>query len=152
MVGQAQVSTILFPPHQLVDTLKLPEKKNAPSKSFLHQKYVIEGLSSREIAAQVFSSRATVTKYLNRYGIPLKKITRRETGKMAYGYRQHGGKSVVFKKEAEIVEQIKSHRESGYSYQKIADILNDMKVPTKTKGKRGFWYSKVVRQILQRAI
>jgi hypothetical protein len=46
---------------QLVDTFSLNPKKFVFTYDFLHQKYFVEGLSSREIAAQTFSSRATVT-------------------------------------------------------------------------------------------
>lgn len=149
MVGQQMLNAVYFPPAHLTDVIVLPPKKHMPEKSFLHQKYVVEGLSSKEIAAQISFSRATVTKYLNDYGIPLKKITRRKTGKMVYGYRQYGGRAVVLKKELKVIELIKSHKESGYSYQKIADILNNLKAPT--KGGKGFWYSKVVRQVYLRS-
>lgn len=49
------------------------------------------------------------------------------------------------KKEQEVIQMITSFRGSGYFYQKIADILNEKKI--KTKMKKGFWYSKVVRDI-----
>jgi hypothetical protein len=45
------------------------------NKSFLHQKYVVEGLSCEEIAEQIFSARTTVLKYIKVYGISV-----RETG------------------------------------------------------------------------
>jgi hypothetical protein len=62
-------------------------------KSFLHQKYVVEGLSCEEIATQIFSARTTVLKYL----------------------------------------KIHEFRDKGLSYWKIADVLNTMKIPTKTR-------------------
>ncbi|MGB0454999.1 MAG: recombinase family protein [Bacteriovoracaceae bacterium] len=37
-------------------------------------------------------------------------------------------------------------RDKGYSYGKIAEIFNSMKIPTKTK--RGKWHSKSVYNIL----
>jgi hypothetical protein len=69
---------------------------------------------------------------------------------MVFGCRQYGGRSIVVKKEAEAIELIKSYRTSGYSYQKIADILNGQKI--QTKARKGIWYSKVVRQIFLRSI
>lgn len=85
---------------------------------------------------------------MKQYGIPLKKITRRNDGGHVFGYRKFGGKAIELKKEQEVIELIKSYRRSGYSYQKIADILNQHK--TETKSKKGFWYSKMVRQIALR--
>ncbi len=126
------------------DNLRLPAKNLPPSKSFLHQKYVQEGLSSAEIGRHIFSSRSTVTKYLKAYGIPLKNINNRQKGKTCFGFRQYGGKSVPVEKEHRVIERIRYLKESGYSYQKIADFLNDENIPTKTKN--SIWYSKVVRQ------
>lgn len=44
------------------------------SKSFLHQKDVVEGLSCEEISTQIFSARTTVLKYLKIYGIPVREV------------------------------------------------------------------------------
>lgn len=130
---------------QVIDTIQLPCPKPTLSESFLKEKYLEEGLSSKEIASLAFSSRATVTNYLNKYGIPLKKVTRRTNGGHRFGFRKYGGRSILLKKEQEVIILIKSYREDGYSYQRIADLLNDQGIETKMK--KGFWYSKVVRQI-----
>lgn len=116
---------------QLIDTIKLPVKKPILDEIFLNEKYVKEGLSSKEIATLTFSSRPVITKLLKEYNIPLKIVTRKNTGGHVYGYRKHRGKSINLKKEQEVIELIKSYRGSGYSYQKIADVLNDNKVQTK---------------------
>ncbi|MEI7488005.1 MAG: recombinase family protein [Chryseobacterium sp.] len=139
----------IFLKSEVIEILTLSSKKAILTESFLKQKYVVEGLSSGEIAAQTFSSRTTVTRHLKQCGIPLKTFTRRETGKMVYGFRQYSGKAIGVKKEGEVIELIKSYRESGYSYIRIADILNKNKIQTKMK--KGIWYSKVVRQIFLRA-
>lgn len=120
------------------------------SKSFLHQKYVVEGLSSSEIAALTFSSRAAVTRWLNKYGIPLKTITRRETGDQVYGYRKYLGMSIPVKKEQKVIELITKYRHKKVSYHKIAVLLNEKGI--KTKLGQGKWYAKVVRQIYLRVI
>ena len=57
--------------------------------------------------------------------------TRRDNGWLVYGFRQVGGKANEVKKEAEVIDQIKSYRESGNSYQKIAHILNNLKFKLK---------------------
>lgn len=92
----------------------------------------------------------TVTKKLKHYGIPLKKVTRRENGPMVYGYRKRNGKSIEVKTEQAVIEIINSYRETGYSYQRIADFLNQKKINTKKDSK--IWCSKVVRQIYKRAL
>jgi DNA-binding CsgD family transcriptional regulator len=141
--------TIYFPQLQIIDKITQESKKDPIDEFFLKQKYLEEGLSSSEIAKITFSSRPTITKRLKQYGIPLKKITRRDDGSHVFGYRKFGGKAIELKKEQEVIELIKSHRASGYSYQKIADIMNTNGIETKMR--RGFWYSKVIRQIYLRA-
>jgi len=76
-------------------------------------------------------------------------VTRRETGGQVFGYRKFGGRSVEVKTEQAVIGIIKKYREQGYSYQRVADLLNDQGV--KTKMRQGFWYSKVVRQIFLRS-
>jgi transposase len=139
---------LFFLQSELVDFIKLPPRKMGFSKSFLHQKYVVEGLCSSEIAALTFSSRAAVTRWLNKYGIPLKTITRRETGGQVYGYRRYLGMSIPVKKEQKVIELIKKCRRKKMSYHKIAEHLNDKGI--KIKHGQGKWYAKVVRQIFQR--
>lgn len=138
------------PKIQLVDTITLSSKNPIPDKIFLNDKYVKEGLSSKEIAVMTFSLRPTITKLLKKHNIPLKTVTRKINGGHVYGFRKYGGKSIELKKEQEVIELIKSYRASGYSYQKIGDILNEEGIHTKER--RGYWYSKVVRQIFLRSI
>lgn len=137
-----------FPQIQVVDKITLEAKKPTIDEIFLKQKYVIEGLSSNEIAKLTFSSRPKITRLLKQYKIPLKSVTRRNNGSHVYGYRKLGGKVVEMKKEQEVIGLIQSYRASGYSYQKIAGILNQKKI--KTKASKGKWYSKVIRAILIR--
>jgi hypothetical protein len=48
----------------------------------------------------------------------------------------------------ENIERMNRLREQGFSYWKIADILNSMGVPTKTR--KGPWQARSVQQILER--
>ncbi|PIR22557.1 MAG: hypothetical protein COV44_07380 [Deltaproteobacteria bacterium CG11_big_fil_rev_8_21_14_0_20_45_16] len=50
--------------------------------------------------------------------------------------------------EEKAIAQMHEFRRSGLSYWKIADVLNAMKVPTKTK--RSVWQTRTVQRILQR--
>lgn len=133
----------------LIDTIKLSIKKAVLTESFLNEKYVSEGLSSSEIARMAFSSRATVTKHLKLYGIPLKSLTRKHTGKMVFGFRQLGGRAIESKTELGAISLIQFHRDNGKSYSKIAAILNESNVLTKKR--KGNWYPKVVRQVYLRS-
>lgn len=129
----------------MVDKITPEPKKPTIDEFFLKQKYVVEGLSSNEIAKLTFSSRSKITRLLKQYDIPLKKVTRRNNGGHVYGYKKYGGKAIEMKKEQEVVELIKYYRKSGYSYQRIADFLNKRKI--ETKNKKGIWYPKVIRGI-----
>jgi hypothetical protein len=60
------------PPFQVIDTIRLFEPKLYEDKSFLHQKYVIEGLSIKQIANEIMSSTSTVRKWLIHFGIELR--------------------------------------------------------------------------------
>jgi hypothetical protein len=40
-------------------------------------------------------------------------------------------------------------REQGFSYWKIADVFNSMKVPTKTG--RGRWHARAIQNVLENA-
>lgn len=60
----------IFLKSEVIEILTLSSKKAILTESFLKQKYVVEGLSSAEIAAQTFSSRTTVTRHLKQCGIP----------------------------------------------------------------------------------
>lgn len=64
---------------------------------------------------------------------------------MCFGFRQYGGRSIAVEKEQRVKERIQDLKRSEYSYQKIADILKDDGV--RTKSGQTIWYSKVVRQI-----
>jgi len=55
---------------------------------------------------------------------------------------------VDHKRELENIKKMKELRERGYSYWKIAEIFNSMKIPTKTK--RGKWHAKSIHQILNK--
>lgn len=59
------------------------------NKSFLHKKYVVEGLSCEEISTQIFSARTTILKYLQIHGIPIREVgtNQRRARGLAYGQK-----------------------------------------------------------------
>ena len=65
---------------------------------------------------------------------------------LAYGRKNDAGVELANKRELEVIEKMKSLRDKGFSYHKIADVLNSMKIPTKTR--KGLWRGKTVWQVL----
>ncbi|AYF45735.1 recombinase domain protein [Halobacteriovorax sp. BALOs_7] len=65
---------------------------------------------------------------------------------LGYGERVEKRNVIEHKRESEAIRKMIELRDKGYSYRKIAEILNTMKVPTKT-GKGG-WHGKTVYQII----
>jgi hypothetical protein len=87
-------------------------------------------------------------KYLKIHGIPV-----RETGTnqkrvrgLAYGQKIKERSLAEHKREQEAILKMRELRKKGFSFWKIADVLNAMKVPTKTR--RGRWHSKTVQAML----
>lgn len=69
----------LFPPDEFVEIIDYPVIPYYKCRSFLHQKYVVERLSTTEIAKQIFSSHLTVLKYLKAFKIPIRKGEKNKT-------------------------------------------------------------------------
>ena len=113
---------------------------------FLHQKYIVEGLSCDEIGAEIFSSASTVHKHLRRFKIPLRGSDLKNRSRLAYGEGWRQGKVVPNEAEVANVEKMRDLRAKGFSYWKIADILNSMDVPTKTR--KGKWHPRFVKKLL----
>ena len=140
----------LFPPVQPtvgIDFVYIPLFK---SESFLRRKYVEDGLSTRQIADKIFSSRSAVAAHLKKFGIPLRSeddAHKSKKGQLGYGEKRRAGQGLVHQREAAAIEKMKALREQGYSYWKIADILTTMKVPTKTR--RAKWAAATVMKILK---
>ena len=119
--------------------------------SFLHEKYIKEGLSPEQIAARFFSptlTRKTIIRHLKAAGIVLRKEDQRSTGPLPYGYRWSKLKAVQHKREQSAIYRIRKLREQGMSYQKVAEVLNTMEVPTRTG--KGKWHGNQVFEICQR--
>lgn len=122
------------------------------SKEFLYQKYVVEGLSCAEISRSVASSRTTILKRLKEYNIELRPVGSNQKRKrgVGYGERLEKRRLIEHKRETEAIQKMCELRDKGFSYRKIAEVLNTMKVQTKTG--RGKWHGKTVHQILTRRL
>lgn len=133
----------------IIDFLITPKYQD---KCFLHQKYVVEGLSTAQIAKIVSSSPSTIQKYLTAFGIETRSSQsglRMKTGYgLAYGKRVIRKTKVDHHGELKMISKMTELRKQGFSYWKIADILNTMKIPTKTR--KGKWHARSVQTILCR--
>ena len=119
-------------------------------KQFLNQKYTIEGLSIRQIATEIRSSKEAVRKGLMRHSIPLRKqsTAHSRTDQPRYGTRLKQGRLVGYQKEERVVQAIIEMQRQGSSLREIARILSQMGTPTKCRGK---WHPEMVNRILIQA-
>lgn len=138
----------LFPPAYLLDTIEFPWMPLFKDPGFLHQKYVVEGLTADEVAALCFSAKSTVLKHLRLFGIPVRETNPgvRRHRCVAFGQRMAGRQLVEHRREQEALHRMHELRAKGFTYENIAEVLNSMGVRTKTG--RGRWYRKTVQAIL----
>lgn len=136
---------------QVIDTIDFNFEPLWKDKHFLHQKYVLEGLSIAQIAGQILSSREAVRMGLIEFG--LKRKRQGEAGQnpaqAPYGFRKVEGKLILHLAEQRVVQSVKKMSESGLSYRTICEFLNSIKVPTKNRGKS--WQPEMVRRLLSRS-
>lgn len=117
-------------------------------ESFLRQKYEAEGLSTRQIAAQTFSARSTVSKYLKKHGVAVKPANPSRKGQIAFGEKVEGGTLRKKMTETEAITAMVRLRNEGYSFRQIAAWLDAKGV--KTKNRRNRWQAATVMKILKR--
>ncbi|PIS11285.1 MAG: hypothetical protein COT73_04745 [Bdellovibrio sp. CG10_big_fil_rev_8_21_14_0_10_47_8] len=119
-------------------------------RAFLHQKYIAERMSSRQIAKLIGSSRSTVITHLKTHGIRLRRQEESHAmnpGQVRYGSKLLHGQLVENKGETQIIQKMVSLRKQGFSYWKIAAVLSSMAIPTKSKTAK--WQAATVMKILK---
>jgi hypothetical protein len=107
------------------------------SESWLRQRHLEEKLSTKQIAALASAARSTIAKYLRMFSIPRRsedEARQLRKGQTGYGKKLVHGKEVDHQREAETIRRIKELRAQGLRCHRIADILNTIKIPTKTRG------------------
>ncbi|MBJ01170.1 MAG: hypothetical protein CME67_08050 [Halobacteriovoraceae bacterium] len=132
----------------MTNIIQLPTKNEWRNKEFLHQKYVVERRSLNELAVELGVARQTISKQMKEFGIETRisgAVQNRKRG-LAYGKKVKDREIVVHKREQEIIEKVKELREQGFSYHKIADVLNVMGISTKSG--KAKWSGKTVHQVL----
>lgn len=143
-------NTVEFPPTKTVMISRLQHLPLFRSEFFLRQKYLEEGLSTRQIAALIFSSRSAISANLKKFGIPLRSedvAHKTNKGQLGYGEKRRCGQEKIHQREVAVIEKMKTLRDQGFSYWKIAEILTAMEVPTKNR--RAGWKAATVMKILK---
>jgi len=137
-----------FPPLQVTKTIQVSQPELYKDRDFLHRKYVLERLSTKEIAAEIFSSRTAVASALKRFQIPIRPndTSSRNRSQIRYGEAWRKRQVVIHQREQANIEKMKALRGQGFSYWKIAAVFNSMKIPTKTG--RGRWHARAIQKIL----
>lgn len=143
-------SNCLPPALHVLDLLRSSQSLNIDIRASSAKKDVLEGLSTRQIAELILSSRSTVAKHIGLAGIPLRPIDqcrRRRRGQVPYGSKLVAG--ILRRKPTEqaVIDRIVSLRAQNRSYREITAILDALKIRTKT-GKSG-WKAAAVMKILK---
>ena len=116
---------------------------------FLNDLYTQKGLSAAQIAKEFSSSKSSVLKALRHFEIPIREphLPHGRHSQTRYGERRFKEKTAPFKKEERVVKTITELAKEGLSYRRICEILTNMKVPTKNKGRK--WHPEMIRRILR---
>ena len=131
---------------QVPDLIPFSKDKRWENANLLHEKYIVLGLSLKQIARELCCSKNTIRSALMRTGIPLR--GRQEKGRSSnprYGTKATKGHRVEDKTEQKVIKTVHEMHNDGISFPKIAKYLTGAGVPTKTRRKK--WHHEVVRQI-----
>ena len=132
-----------------LDVIVLSEPPKVKDRNVLHQKFIVEGLSSTELARQFGCSRSTVKKYLRLHNIRKGTPNGKTRHNLALGEKLVKGRVTSHKAELRAKGMIVDmHTKEGLPARAIARVLDTMKVPTKRQGKK--WNHSVVVDILKR--
>ena len=147
MVPREDNKTKVLRPQKIVIKSSICKPRAHIDDDYVHQKYVIEGLNMSQIARELFTSRQTIRSRLLKMGVELRSnIDQVQNQKHTkYGYRRIKGETIRHKTESRTATVIYEMREKGLSFQAIADILSEMKIPTKQKGRK--WTRGMIRNI-----
>lgn len=94
-----------------------------------------------------FSSRSTIVKYRDAHGITLREEDRL-CRPLCFGQKRKNRRTAINTREQSTIETAKQLRNKGLSFEKIAAVMNTMKL--RTKSGKAQWYAKTVRDIVLR--
>ncbi|KYG66819.1 hypothetical protein AZI86_07210 [Bdellovibrio bacteriovorus] len=141
--------TRLSSAYHLVDSITFFAKPRQKDASFLREKYLVEELSTQQIADICFSSRSTIVRHLKLNRIALREIDvarNLRAAQIPYGQKLLHGNLVPCRSELLMIEKMLRLRNKGFSYQRISELLNNWETPTKNKDSR--WHATTVMKIL----
>ncbi len=109
---------------------------------------MVEGLSARQIAREIFSSKMAVLDALAAFDIPIREPHQHHGNPSQPKFGKRFSKNVLVdsKIEQRIILTIEELHQQGFSLRKIAKILNATRVSTKCGGKG--WHPEMIRRIL----
>jgi hypothetical protein len=118
------------------------------NKIFIRQKYIVEKLSSQQIADEIDCSRMAVLDALVKFGIPVREqhYHHGRPSQPRYGKKYQKKIPVNHQIEQRLIEVVSQLRKNKLTLRQIAQVLNDMKVPTKCQGVA--WHQEMIRRIL----
>jgi hypothetical protein len=138
-----------FPPSgYIADFLEFRHLPLYRDRRFLHQKYVVEGLSIAQISAQIFSSKEAVRRGLLNAGIQPREAHKPHgrPARVKFGEKKRQGKLVTHLAERRVIEAVRDMRRSSLSLRQIARFLTRVGVPTKRRGIA--WHPEMVKRLL----
>jgi len=147
----ASLSKLDFPPLEVTEFIPLFHTSPHFDGVFLHQKYVVEGLSAAQIATEIFSSRSTILKALKENKIELREAHQHHgnPAETRYGKRKWGSRQIDHAAEQKVIEAVIEMKKASMGLRQIARTLTSMGIQTKCQGKR--WHPEMVRRIIQLA-
>lgn len=136
------------PPPEVHLLLPFRSRPAYRDNEFLHQKYTLEGLSVAQIASEIGSSKEAVRKGLFRAGIKPRAPCENygHPSQPGFGNRIVKGRAVPHLGELRTSKLIHHYYSDGLSLRRIAAMLNQKKIPTKTN--LGTWHPEMVSRVL----
>ena len=137
-----------FPPHQLTTIAQYFVTPRYKNPDFLHQKYVIEGLSLAQISEQILSSKDAVRQGLMSFGIPIRGAHQPHgnPSQAKFGQQVRSGTLITNRVEQKVIDAVHDLKSKGMGLRQIARTLTQLGIETKGRGKR--WHPQMVKRII----
>ena len=119
------------------------------NEDFLRQKYLEEGLSLQEIAAETVSSWKTVRRHLLYMKIPLRTKDQLINEQVKFGFQRIEGQLLKHESEQAALDKIRMLRGEGFSIRQIVEELNRLRIPCRKVGAQ--WHIKTVYNCIQQS-
>jgi len=120
--ASASLSKLDFPPLEVTEFIPFFHTPLYFDGSFLHQKYVVEGLSAAQIAGQVFSSKSTILKALKENEIELREAHQHHGNPALakYGKKKWAGREIDHASEQKVINAVIEMHKANMGLRQIA--------------------------------